>query len=464
MCLSARLHAMRRVIFYSRIFSRGFLDWRVTAFKKRKSVLDLSHSKKLSAMLFPYFLKRFIKQGTLRLITADGREHVMGAGSPSVTARLHRRILNWTLALWPDVKIGEAYMDGSLTIEQGTLGDFIALFFINFHLSKDQPFFRWLEYISGRAAMLRQFNPATRSRKNVAYHYDLPDELYDMFLDEDRQYSCAYFTDPHNSLEQAQRDKKIHIASKLLLNKPGLSVLDIGSGWGGMGLYLARETGCNVTGVTLSTRQYKTSRERAQAAGLAEKCRFELRDYRQEAGPYDRIVSVGMFEHVGKKNYDEFFTQIRRLLAEDGVCLLHTISFSGEPAQTNGFIRKHIFPGADIPSLSEILEPIQRSGLYVTDIEILRLHYAETLQKWWERFSAQRAKVVALYGEVFYRKWEFYLIGCQMGFRYYGMMVAQIQLSKKLETVPITRDYMHEWEQEHQMISYARQARSSGEK
>jgi cyclopropane-fatty-acyl-phospholipid synthase len=401
-------------------------------------------------MLFQYLLKHLVHEGTrggeLRLITADGKETVFGRGTPQVAVRLHRKSLEWILGLMPNVKIGEAYMDGTLTIERGSLADFLAILLSNYEAVQQRPFFRFLDWLNGRAFWPRQWNPPRRARKNVAHHYDLPDDLYSLFLDADRQYSCGYFTDPDNSLAQAQQDKKRHIAAKLLLDRPGLKMLDIGSGWGGLALYLAREGNCRVHGVTLSTRQYQISRQRAQAAGLAKVCRFDLRDYRQETGPYDRIVSVGMFEHVGKKNYDEFFTRFRDLLAEDGVGLLHSIIRLDTPRPINAFIRKYIFPGADIPALSEIMAPIERSGLYVTDVEILRLHYAETLKRWAQRFKARRQEAVARHGEAFFRMWEFYLVSCEMGFRYGRLAVAQIQLSKRLETVPWTRDYMAEAE------------------
>jgi len=401
-------------------------------------------------MLFEKLLQTIIKREALVLITADGREHYIGDGSPArVVVRLHRKSLEWKLGFNPQLKVGEAYMRGDLTIERGTLRDFFRVLFINFDQYRTGPLLKWLGLLNRPLEWLGQFNPLARARRNAAYHYDMPDQLYEYFLDSDRQYSCAYFTRPGNDLEQAQLDKKRHIAAKLVLDRPNLRVLDIGCGWGGMALYLAKEAGCRVKGITLSTNQYKYSRQRAGAAGLARTCTFELLDYRQEKASYDRIVSVGMFEHVGKQNYEEFFASISRLLSDDGVCLLHAIGRFNEPGPVNAFIRKHIFPGADVAVLSEVLPVIEKSGLYVTDIEILRLHYAETLRLWDQRFEAHREQVVALYGEEFFRKWKFYLISCEMGFRYENMMVYQIQLSKRLETAPITRDYMYNWEQAH---------------
>jgi len=402
-------------------------------------------------MLFQYLLQSVVRKGTLKLITANGKTRAFGDGtSPQIAVKLHRRSLEWSLGLNPELKLGEAYMDGSLTVEEGDLYGFLHLLLSNYIETGDRSPIHWREHLFRHLVWLSQFNPMERARRNVAFHYDMPDELYHFFLDPDRQYSCAYFTNPHVSLEQAQLDKKRHIASKLRLNRADLKVLDIGSGWGGLGLYLARETGARVQGVTLSTNQYKISRERAAAAGFNKRCDFALRDYRQEAGPFDRIVSVGMSEHVGKKNYDEFFMQVRRLLADDGVCLLHSIGRYGEPSPVNGFIRKHIFPGTDIPTLPEVLEAVGHSKLFITDIEVLRLHYAETLRHWTARLHQHRTEIVKLFGEVLYRKWEFYFISCELGFRLGNLMVFQLQLSKQLETVPLTRDYMLDWERLHE--------------
>jgi cyclopropane-fatty-acyl-phospholipid synthase len=398
-------------------------------------------------MLFQIMLRQMIREGTLRLITAKGQNFIFGNGSPPhATIKLHRRSLEWTLPLNPQLNVAEAYMDGLLTIEEGSLRDFLQIVMVNLRRLESLPLYQWINRLLLRSQRLKQFNPLKRARRNVVYHYDLSGQLYNIFLDSDRQYSCAYFTSPHVGLEQAQLDKKRHIAAKLYLNRPGLKVLDVGSGWGGLGLYLAQESNCLVKGVTLSAEQYKISQRRVRAAGVDKTCSFELRDYRQETGPYDRIVSVGMFEHVGKKNYDEFFAKIRDLLTDDGVCLLHTIGTLDIGTPINPFMRKHIFPGADLPSLSEVTQAVERAGLFTTDIEILRLHYAETLRLWNERFQTRRKEAAALYDERFCRKWEFYLIGCEMSFRYGRLAVFQIQLTKRLATLPITRDYIHEWE------------------
>ena len=395
-------------------------------------------------MLFPAILKSVIRIGSLRLIDGAGRIHNYGDGSPlHCTVRLHARRLDYTLALNPELSIGEAYMSGLLTVEEGTLYDVLEIAARNFRNFEKMP---WIAVLSRMMRRLKQYNPIDRARRNVAHHYDLSSQLYDMFLDGDRQYSCAYFTDPDDSLETAQENKKRHIAAKLLLDRPDLHILDIGSGWGGLALYLAEEADVDVTGVTLSVEQHKVSEARAAAAGLADRARFQLRDYREVAGQYDRIVSVGMFEHVGKKNYDEFFGKLNGLLAEDGVALLHAIGFSDAPAPINPFIRKYIFPGADLASLSEVFAAAERSGMIVTDVEILRLHYAETLRHWRKRFMANWQRVAKLYDERFCRMWEFYLVSCEIGFRYRSMMVFQVQLAGQSDAVPLTRDYMVDWE------------------
>jgi cyclopropane-fatty-acyl-phospholipid synthase len=316
----------------------------------------------------------------------------------------------------------------------------------NFETISGDPLSRIASRIDRLFQRLQQLNPADRARRNAAHHYDLSGALYDMFLDADRQYSCAYFSSPRDTLEEAQQRKRRHIGAKLLL-QPGMEVLDIGSGWGGLGLWLARRLGASVTGITLAEEQLEVSRVRAAQRGLAERAQFFLRDYRQETGVYDRIVSVGMFEHVGVLHYDDFFGCVRDRLVDQGVALLHTIGhMAGPGAVTNPWIRKYIFPGGYTPSLSEIVSAIERAGLYLTDIEIWRLHYAETLRHWRERFLANRERAKQIYEERFCRMWEFYLAGCEMSFRYRGLVVFQIQMAKRIDTVPLTRDYIVEAE------------------
>jgi cyclopropane-fatty-acyl-phospholipid synthase len=394
--------------------------------------------------MFAALLKTVIHNGSLCVIDSAGRSHSIGDGSPpSVVVRLASRRISYLLALNPSLVIGEAYMDGTLTIDSGTLYDFIDMLASNMDHHDDNA---WLALLGRGRRLLKQNNPLAKARKNVANHYDLSGQLYALFLDSDRQYSCAYFRSCDETLEKAQDNKKKHIAAKLLLDRPGLRILDIGSGWGGLALYLARSAGASVTGLTLSVEQYKVSQERAAAAGLADQVRFELRDYRQETGHYDRIVSVGMFEHVGKRNYGEFFRTIGNLLNPDGIMLLHSIGDVGLPTAINPFIRKHIFPGADTPSLSEVFTAVEASGLVPTDLEILRLHYAETLLHWRKNVVMNRDELIELYDERFFRMWEFYLTLCEIGFRRRSNMVFQLQLAKTLDRVPITRDYMFDAE------------------
>ncbi|MEX2481395.1 MAG: class I SAM-dependent methyltransferase [Gammaproteobacteria bacterium] len=402
-------------------------------------------------MAFIAILRSIVSNGSLCVIDASGRSHIVGDGSaPAVTLRLTSRASNYSLALNPALAIGEAYMDGRLVIEQGSLYDFLDLLARNFGPSGRNP---WLVFLKWLRQGLKQSNPMGRARRNVAHHYDLSGELYDIFLDADRQYSCAYFKSPNDSLETAQENKKQHIAAKLRLNRSGLKVLDIGSGWGGLSLYLAEAFGAEVTGVTLSREQHSFSLQRAALSPASERVHFELRDYRELEGRFDRIVSVGMFEHVGKKNYLEFFSRIRELLSEDGVALLHSIGYADSPGPINPFVRKYIFPGADLPSLSEVFAVVERTGLFVTDLEILRLHYAETLRCWRERFMARSDEVKALYDERFLRMWEFHMVLSEIGFRRRTNMVFQMQLTRCIDALPITRDYMFDAERRAEMAN-----------
>jgi cyclopropane-fatty-acyl-phospholipid synthase len=288
-----------------------------------------------------------------------------------------------------------------------------------------------------------QHNPIPIARANVAHHYDISDTLYELFLDADRQYSCAYFVSPEDTLECAQEQKKRRLAAKLLL-RHGQRVLDIGSGWGGLGIYLAKVADVDVTGVTLSAEQHAYAQRHANEIGVDDRVRFLLKDYRQEDGRYDRIVSVGMFEHVGVGHYREYFNKVSDLLEDDGIALIHTIGRADGPGAANAWINKYIFPGGYVPALSEILPAIERAGLYVTDIEVLRLHYAETLKAWRQRFNANRERIAELYDERFCRMWEFYLAGCEAAFRHGGLVNFQIQLSKRVDAVPLTRNYIFE--------------------
>ena len=390
--------------------------------------------------LLRYFLGQFIRRGSITFTTASGMKFTCGDGSgPQVAARFTTARAERQILLNPELQLGEAYMDGTFVMEQGSIADALAIF-----LGQPDMVPRWarvqwwLRYLGRRA---RQLNLRSRSRDNVAHHYDLDGRLYSLFLDADRQYSCAYFASPEMTLDDAQIAKKRHLAAKLLL-KRGDRVLDSGSGWGGLGLYLADMTGADVTGVTLSTEQLQVSNARAAEQHLERSARFLLQDYRDIPGPFDRIVSVGMFEHVGVNHYETFFKRCAELLSDDGVMVLHTIGRSTGPDVTSPWITKYIFPGGYIPALSEIMPAIEKAGLLVCDMEILRLHYAETLKAWRERFMARREEAVRLYDERFARMWEFYLAASEMSFRQQNMMNVQLQLTKRQGIVPVTRDYI----------------------
>jgi cyclopropane-fatty-acyl-phospholipid synthase len=401
-------------------------------------------------MLLARMLDKIVHTGRLTLVDASGRARTFGANhGPKVSMRLADRATGRRLAIGPKLAFGEAYMDGRLTLDHGTIYDLLDLLAINIERYENMPLARAFSRVGMLTRHRQQANGLRRSRRNVAHHYDLSGKLYDLFLDKDRQYSCAYFTNNNKTLDEAQHDKKRHLAAKLLLTKPGLKVLDIGSGWGGLGLYLARVCQADVTGVTLSAEQLKVSNDRAKAEGLAERARFHLRDYREEQGRYDRIVSVGMFEHVGAGNYRAFFRKMKELLKDDGVAVLHSIGRMSPPGSTNPWLRKYIFPGGYTPALSETFAAIEQEGLWITDVEILRLHYADTLKEWRRRFQENRAEVARLYDERFCRMWEFYLAGCEVAFRRMDQMVFQIQIAKRQDAVPLTRDYMLDWERAH---------------
>lgn len=394
--------------------------------------------------LLSKLLEHLIQVGTLAVTDAKGQRYVFaGTPGPSLAIRLRDPTLSRRLFLNPSLALGEAYTDGTLTIENGgSLYDLLDLVSLNAGQIGLHPFNRariGLERIFRR---LDQFNPIPRARANVAHHYDLSGELYGLFLDADRQYSCAYFRTGSEDLDTAQLEKKRHVAAKLLL-KPGAKVLDIGSGWGGLALYLARKHDVEVTGLTLSSEQLAYSEARAQREGLSGRVRFALRDYRDERGTYDRIVSVGMFEHVGLNHFRRFFAQVRDRLTPDGIVLLHTIGRSRGPGRTDPWIRKYIFPGGYIPALSEISRAIEHELLETTDIEILRLHYAETLRHWRQRFLANRKRVEAIYDERFRRMWEFYLAVSEASFRHLDSVVFQIQMAKRRDAVPLVRDYLY---------------------
>ena len=413
-------------------------------------------------MLLASFFKRLIQRGRLTLIDARNRVYEFGDDAlrelPAVTVKLHDRALEWRLLVNAPLHLGEAYMDGTLTVEQGTLADFLELLLANQMTAPPGP----LEGLGARTRFLlrrlRQHNPIRRARHNVAHHYDLSQRLYRLFLDDDLQYSCAYFANTRDTLETAQLQKKAHIASKLAL-APKHRVLDIGSGWGGLDLYLHREAGVEVAGITLSEEQLRVAQSRAMEAHVEQHVRFLLEDYRALEGTYDRIVSVGMFEHVGVGHYADFFANIAKLLTDDGVALIHTIGRSDGPGATQPWIEKYIFPGGYTPALSEILPAIERAGLIVCDVEVLRLHYAETLKAWRARLYRNWREIAAIYDERFCRMWEFYLAGAEMGFRHQGLVVFQLQLAKSINALPVTRDYMASWEHAHAATTASRAPR-----
>ncbi len=392
--------------------------------------------------LLSFFLKRLVCEGTLHVIDFSGKKHsFVGSATPEITIKFHNSKVPMQLFFKPDLKAGECYMDGSLTIEDGkTIYDFLSLVLKNMewrkgnalHLTGGDPYSRFKSWIA-------QINPIGRSQKNVAHHYDLSGELYDLFLDPDRQYSCGFYKSKDDTLEQAQENKKNIIAAKLLLEKHH-EVLDIGCGWGGLALHLNKLSGASVTGVTLSQEQYDIACDRAKDN---DKVQFNFQDYRNVSKQYDRIVSVGMFEHVGRRQYQTYFDKVHDSLTDDGVALIHTIGRADGPGSTDPWTIKYIFPGGYAPSLSEIAPAIEKAGLYITDVDIWRLHYAETLKEWRMRTHKNKDAIIKLYDERFFRMWDFYLSSAEASFRNLGHVVFQFQLAKKVDTVPLTRDYIY---------------------
>ena len=399
-------------------------------------------------MILASIMRRFFRFGRITLVDAAGNRHnICNRDGPTLVVRVSDEATARRLATTLSTAWGEAYMDGRLVFDEGGLEEFLEVY------SKSERALSvgWLGEVVRRMhsviAATQHYNPIGRAQKNVAHHYDLSAELYDHFLDADRQYSCAYFRRGDEDIETAQLLKKRHIAAKLDI-RPGMHVLDIGSGWGGLGIYIARQFDCRVTGVTLSEEQLKLSRERVREAGLEDRVNFELRDYRLLEDSYDRIVSVGMLEHVGQFHYGEYFRKVRDLLKADGVALIHTIARMNRPMPINAWMRKYIFPGAYLPSASQLAGAIEGSGLWMTDLENLRLHYAETLDRWYNRFEENRDAVAELFDERFCRMWELYLKGCENAFRHQDITVFQIQITREIDTLPITRDYIYETERE----------------
>ncbi len=409
--------------------------------------------------MFPLsrMLEAFVKLGTLTVIDATSGTHVFGGArpGPAVTMRLDDATLYRKLFFNPELHAGEAYMDGRLSFPGSSLRDFLTLFSLNRQTLAGQPTQRLLRRVSRGLKRFQQANTLIRARENVAHHYDLGNDFYRLFLDKGLFYSCAYFRDEADTLEAAQIAKCRLIAAKLAL-APGQRVLDIGSGWGGLAIYLARVADVDVTGVTLSTEQHALATARAAEAGVADRVRFELRDYRTIEESFDRVVSVGMFEHVGVGHYAEFFAKVNRLLGPDGVMLLHSIGKMSPPGTASPWLRKYIFPGAYSPALSEVFPAVEANSLWVTDLEFLRIHYATTLRHWTDRFEANRAAVAAMYDERFCRMWEFYLISCEMMFRTGSQEVFHMQLAKRNTAAPIVRDYVVETQNRYREIERER--------
>jgi cyclopropane-fatty-acyl-phospholipid synthase len=404
-----------------------------------------------------------IREGRLTIVLPDGSRETVGSGGKELTVRITDKRLLLKLGRNPRLAVGEAYMDGQLMVEDGEILDLLEMVTANNRWELGGKGRKALNKGKKRFKALFRRNPASSARRNVAHHYDVGNDLYRLFLDEDMQYSCAYFSDPANSLDQAQADKKAHIAAKLDL-RAGQRVLDIGCGWGGTALYLHEKCGVDVLGITLSEAQLKIARDRAEKAGVADHVRFELIDYRAVEGRFDRIVSVGMFEHVGAAHFEEFFAKCRDLLADDGVMLLHTIGKFGGASAPDPFTDKYIFPGYHVPSLSQMTAASEKVRLMAADVEMLRLHYAYTLRHWLERTRAARAEIVALYDERFFRMWEFYLAGGVVAFENGSMCNYQVQYVRDRRALPITRDYMLEGERTLRAEAVERPRRRSSQR
>ena len=388
-------------------------------------------------------LKKLNFDGTLEIIDSKNKLHTFGNSNPLVTIRLTNKSIERKLFLNPGLHLGEAYMNEELIIEKGTIEEFISLISNSYDdFVSNNKIYKFYEYLSSVFMPFQQINQLVNSKKNVAHHYDIDENLYKLFLDKDMQYSCAYFHNPNIGLDQAQKDKKEHIIKKLSINE-NMNVLDIGCGWGGMAIEIAKQTGAKVKGITLSENQFKTASERAQKEGLSDRVSFALQDYRNESDQYDRIVSVGMFEHVGVRYFGTYLKKVHDILKDNGVFLLHTIGQRGKPTATSPWIRKYIFPGGYIPSLSEIMKETQKLNINIADIEILRLHYAHTLSHWYKNVMENRDKIIKMFDMRFFRMWEFYLLASKYSFVNMGNVVFQIQISKNINNLPLTRNYIY---------------------
>ena len=390
------------------------------------------------------FLNKLFKDDGFVLIDANSKKYIIGKPKKEnpIIVKLLDKKLHYKLLLYPDLYFGEAYTDGTVKIENGSLSDFLEIAMKNIGRNEINIFGRILKQIRGTYRYLTNFNFAKKSKDNVAHHYDISDDLYDLFLDSKRQYSCAYFKNENDSLETAQNNKIDHLIKKLNL-KPNQKVLDIGSGWGSLAIEIAKKTQCEVTGITLSENQYKYSLKKAKENNLENQVHFKLSDYRDLKEKFDRVISVGMFEHVGRKFYKTFFSKVNELLDDRGLALIHTIGSINGPRNPQPWITKYIFPGGYTPSLSEVSVPIEKSGLIVSDLEVLRMHYSHTLRNWKERCLGNKSKIIEMFDEKFFRMWEFYLASCELAFKWGDQVVFQFQLTKDLSTAPVTRDYIY---------------------
>ena len=390
------------------------------------------------------FLNQLFQDDGFVLIDANSKEYIVGNPKKKnpIKIRLLDKSLHYKLLLLPDLYFGEAYSNGSLVIENGTLTEFLEIALKNIGRKEINSFAKVIKKIRGTYRYLTNFNFISESKRNVAHHYDISEKLYDLFLDKNRQYSCAYFKNENDSLETAQNNKIEHIIKKLNL-KPNQKVLDIGSGWGTLAIEIAKKSQCEVLGITLSKNQLEYSEKKVKELNLENQVRFKLIDYRELNEKFDRIVSVGMFEHVGRKFYKTYFNSVNNLLNDDGVALIHTIGSVDSPRDPHPWITKYIFPGGYTPSLSEIAGPIEKSGLIINDMEVLRMHYSHTLRHWKDRFLSKKEEVLIMFDEKFFRMWEFYLTGCEMAFKWGDQVVFQFLLSKKLMSTPNTRDYIY---------------------
>ena len=390
------------------------------------------------------FLENLIKEDGFVLIDANAKEYIIGKPNKinPIKIRLLDKSLHYKLLFLPDLYFGEAYANGSLVIENGTLTEFLDIAMKNIGRSEINSFSKIIKKIKGTYRYFTNFNLAYKSKKNVAHHYDISEKLYDLFLDKNRQYSCAYFKKETDSLEIAQNNKIDHIIKKLNL-KPNQKVLDIGSGWGTLAIEIAKKSQCEVLGITLSENQLEYSNKKVKELNLENQVSYKLMDYRELDEKFDKIVSVGMFEHVGRKFYNTYFKKVSNLLKKDGIALIHTIGSIDSPRDPHPWISKYIFPGGYTPSLSEIVPSIEKSSLIISDVEVLRMHYSHTLRNWKERFLGKKEEVLAMFDEKFFRMWEFYLTGCEMAFKWGDQVVFQFQLSKELTSVPNTRDYIY---------------------